>query len=92
MGFPGTDEFVKTRLVAFAELLGDNEVQRLAGRLSFVKSEDALGPGVPKPDNALAIDKEHRIRCLAHQGTAETIKVEIRIHGRIPSGETRAAA
>src|SRR5690348_17220610 len=76
VGFPGTDGFMKARPVAFAEVLGDNEVERLADCLSFVESKDALGPGIPKPDNPLVIDKEHRIRCLTYQGTAETIKVE----------------
>lgn len=83
VGFPGADGFVKTRPVAFAEIFWNNQVQRLADYLRLAETEDALGPSIPKPDNTLTIDKQHRIRRLAYQRTAETIKVEIRIHGRV---------
>src|SRR3954454_15437818 len=76
--FTGLHRAVECRPVTAAEIVGDNEIERLSNRFGGRKAKDTLRAGVPEGDHAAPVGGDDRIGGRAEQCVAKVVRA---VHG-----------
>src|SRR5579875_2501889 len=63
--------------MALAQVLRDDDIERLADRLAGLEAEDACGAGVPEADDAAGVSIDDGIGGVLHEIAAEAVDIEI---------------
>src|SRR6266404_4564733 len=73
-----------TSPMALSQTLGNNEIERVAERLSLRESEEALGSGIPYIDYAAGVGDHNRVADHLDQLLVINCRSDKRIHFLLP--------